>query len=159
MTTVYDVAPDKIVELVAEKLKKNNKIIYPPKWSTHVKTGVHKELSPQRTDDWWWVRCASVLRQIYINGPVGTSRLRTYYGGRDRRGVKKERFRKGSGKIIREALSQLETAGYVIKTQDGKGPRKISPEGQSFLDNTAHELKTGINAGITMKREKKWEYY
>jgi len=54
------------------------------------------------------------------------------------RGAKKERFREASGKIIREVLSQLERAGYVAKTKRG---RKISPEGQKFLDNTAHELK------------------
>lgn len=136
MTTVYEVPPDKLVKLTAEKLKEN-KVISLPKWGTHVKKGSNKELPPQ-DGDWWWVRCASILRQIYINGPVGTSRLRTYYGGRVRRGAKKERFRKGSGKIIREVLSQLERAGYVNKTKIG---RKISPNGQSFLDNAAHEVK------------------
>ena len=136
MTTVYDVPPDKLVKTVGEKLKKN-KAVAMPKWGLDVKMGVSKELPPQ-DKDWWWVRCASVLRQIYIHGPVGVSRLRTYYGGRKRRGVKKGRFKGASGKIIREALSQLELAGYVTKTKRG---RKISPKGQSFLDNTANELK------------------
>jgi small subunit ribosomal protein S19e len=137
MTTVYDVPPDKLARTVGDKLKEN-KTISLPKWALDVKMGVSKELPPE-DKDWWWVRCASILRQIYINGPVGVSRLRTYYGGRERRGAKKERFKGASGKIIREALSQLEHAGYVTKTKRG---RKISPKGQSFLDNTAHELKT-----------------
>jgi small subunit ribosomal protein S19e len=136
MTTVYDVPPDKLVKIVGEKLKKN-KAISLPKWGMNVKTGAHKESTPQDAD-WWWVRCASVLRQIYLHGPVGVSRLRTYYGGRVNRGVKKERFRLASGKILREMLSQLERAGFVTTTKRG---RKISPEGQKFLDNTAHELK------------------
>lgn len=136
MTTVYDVPPDKLVKKVGGKLKKNNAISL-PKWGLNVKRGANKELPPQN-EDWWWVRCASVLRQIYLHGPVGVARLRTYYGGRVRRGVKRERFREASGKIIREVLSQLERAGYVTKTKRG---RKISPEGQKFLDKTAHELK------------------
>jgi len=154
MTTVYDVPPDKLVRLVAEKLKKN-KAINLPKWGMTVKGSANKELPPQDRD-WWWVRCASVLRQVYIHGPVGVSRLRTYYGGRVRRGVKREHVREASGKIIREVLSQLEDEkageglvtktkkrekkeGLVIKTKRG---RTISPTGKSFLDNTAHELKT-----------------
>ncbi|MHC1610898.1 MAG: 30S ribosomal protein S19e [Candidatus Methanospirareceae archaeon] len=136
MTTVYDVPPDKLVKMVGGKLKEN-KVISPPRWSVHVKRGANKELPPE-DEDWWWVRCASVLRQIYLHGPVGVARLCTRYGGRVSRGVKKERFREASGKIIREVLSQLERAGYVKKTRRG---RKISPEGQKLLDNTAHELK------------------
>jgi len=136
MTTVYDVPPDKLVKMAGGKLKKN-KAISMPKWGLDVKKGPNKELPPH-DEDWWWVRCASVLRQIYLHGPVGVARLRTYYGGRVNRGVKKGRFREASGKIIREVLSQLERAGYVTKTKRG---RKISPEGQKFLDNTAHELK------------------
>nr|QNO54222.1 30S ribosomal protein S19e [Methanosarcinales archaeon ANME-1 ERB7] len=136
MTTVYDVPPDKLTKSVGAKLKKN-KAISTPKWSMDVKKGVSKELPPD-DKDWWWVRCASVLRQLYINGPVGVSRLCTYYGSRARRGAKKGRFRAASGKIIREALSQLEQAEYVTKTKKG---RKISPKGQSFLNDAAHELK------------------
>lgn len=140
MTTVYDVPPDKLAKRVAEKLKKN-KAIHLPKWAMEVKKGANKELPPQESD-WWWIRCASVLRQIYIHGPVGVSRLRTYYGSRVRRGAKPERFREASGKIIREVLHQLEDEkageGFVTKTKRG---RIISPKGQSFLDDTAHEIK------------------
>jgi len=136
MTTVYDVPADELVRAVAEKLKKMRAIAM-PRWCVHVKTGVAKELPPMQKD-WWYIRCASILRQIYINGPVGVSRLRTRYGGRQRRGVKREHFRKGSGKIIRVALTQLEDAGLVVKTKEA---RKISPKGQSLLDNTAHEVR------------------
>jgi small subunit ribosomal protein S19e len=136
MTTVYDVPPDKLTKSVGAKLKKN-KAISMPEWSKDVKKGMSKELPPV-DKDWWWVRCASVLRQIYLHGPVGVSRLRTYYGSSARRGVKKAHFRAASGKIIREVLSQLEQAEYVTKTKKG---RKISPKGQSFLDEAAHELK------------------
>jgi len=140
MTTAYDVTPDKLVQNVAKKLKKNKTIIF-PKWAMDVKTGVSRELPPQDSD-WWYVRCASVLRQIYMNGPVGVSRLRTHYGGRNNRSVKKGRFRKASGKVIRTALLQLEQAGYVLNPEKGKKGRLISPTGQKLLDNAAYEIKT-----------------
>lgn len=139
MTTVYDVPADKLIEKVAEKLEKMEEI-KPPEWAAYVKTGAHKELPPTQKN-WWYIRCASILRRIYIDGPVGVSRLRTYYGGRKRRGVKPPRFRKGSGAIIRKALQQLEKAGFVEKAKEG---RRITPKGMSFLDNTAHEIAVAM---------------
>ncbi len=139
MTTVYDVPADELVKRVADRLKKSRHI-HIPKWAMAVKTGAHKELPPQN-DGWWYVRAASMLRQIYIHGPVGVARLRTYYGGRVRRGVRKERFREASGKILRTILSQLEEAGYVLKLEKGRKGRMISPKGQSLLDGIAHEIK------------------
>ncbi len=136
MTTVYDVPAEMLINKVAQKLKddqKNN----PPEWTRFAKTGAHKELSPDNAD-WWFVRCASILRRIYMDGPVGVSRLRSFYGGRHRNGVTMVHFSKGSGSIAREALQQLEKAGFV-KTQ--KTGRTISPQGQSFLDNAANEVK------------------
>ncbi|RLG22549.1 30S ribosomal protein S19e [Methanosarcinales archaeon] len=136
MVTVYDVPADRLIKRTAEKLKEEG-IVEKPEWIDFVKAGVHKELPP--TDpDWWYIRCASLLRRIYIDGPVGVSRLRTYYGGRYRRkGTVPPRFAKGSGSIIREALQQLEKAGLVKKVEGG---RAITPKGQSYLDNIAYEI-------------------
>ncbi len=139
MTTVYDVPADMFINNVAQKLKNDQKTT-PPEWASYAKTGAHKELSPDNAD-WWFVRCASILRRIYIDGPVGVSRLRSFYGGRHRNGVTPVHFSKGSGSIAREALQQLEKAGFV-KTQ--KTGRIISPQGQAFLDNAANEVKSEL---------------
>lgn len=136
MTTIYDVPASALINKAAQQLK-NEEYVTPPDWSAYVKTGVHKEMPPT-SEDWWYVRCASILRRIYIDGPVGVSRLRSFYGGRGNRGSKPERFSKGSGSIIREAVQQLEKLGYV---RSMKGGRMISPQGQSFLDNIANEVK------------------
>ena len=55
--------------------------------------------------------------------------------------MKPVHFSKGSGSVAREALQQLEKSGF-IKTQ--KTGRIISPQGLSFMDNTANELKTEL---------------
>jgi len=143
MATVYDVPPNILIERVAEKLKEM-KEFEPPSWAKYVKTGVHKERAPER-EDWWFVRVAAVFRKVYINGPVGIERLRTAYGGRKNRGVKPEKFRKGSGAIIRKALQQLESAGFVEKTKDG---RIVTPKGRSFLDKIATEIKRELEKEI-----------
>merc|ERR1712136_677231 len=41
-----------------------------PVWVDLIKTGVHKELSPYNPD-WYYIRCASTLRHLYIRGGVG----------------------------------------------------------------------------------------
>ena len=135
MTTVFDVPADLLIKKVAEEFKNNDKI-NSPAWSNFVKTGVHKERKPENAD-WWYVRCASIIRRVYMDGPVGVMSLRTFYGGKKDRGVTPEVFRKGSGAIIRNALHQLEDAGFVEKVEGG---RVVSPQGRSFLDKTAGEI-------------------
>ena len=139
MTTVFDVPADLLIKKVAEEFKENDKI-NSPAWSNFVKTGVHKERKPENAD-WWYVRCASIIRRVYMDGPVGVMSLRTFYGGKKDRGVTPEVFRKGSGAIIRNALHQLEDAGLVEKVEGG---RVVSPKGRSFLDKTAGEIINDI---------------
>ncbi|KZX16223.1 30S ribosomal protein S19e [Methanobrevibacter filiformis] len=136
MTTVYDIPADLLINHVAKEFNDNNDNISAPEWVNFVKTGVHKERKPDDID-WWYVRCAALLRRIYVNGPVGISSLRTFYGGKKDRGFRPEKFRKSSGAIIRGALHQLETAGYVEKIEGG---RVVTPVGRSFLDKTSGEL-------------------
>ena len=139
MTTIYDVPADSLINEVAKDLKENKKIT-PPEWAPFVKTGVHKERRPENPD-WWYVRCASILRRIYIDGPVGINSLKSYYGGKKDRGSRVEKFRPGSGALIRGAVQQLETAGYLEKIGEG---RQVTPKGRSFLDKKSHQLKNDI---------------
>ncbi|MDO9034484.1 MAG: 30S ribosomal protein S19e [Methanoregula sp.] len=136
MTTVYDVPADHIIRRVAEELKKRKEIV-PPAWAAFAKTGVHKEMPPE-DPDWWFTRAAAVLRRVYVDGPLGVERMRSFYGGKKNRGSKPNAFRKGSGSILRNALQQLEAAGLIIHDKTG---RKVSPAGMSFLDNLSQEVK------------------
>jgi small subunit ribosomal protein S19e len=136
MTTVYDVPADHIIRRVAEELKKRKEIV-PPEWAAFAKTGVHKEMPPE-DPDWWFIRAAAVLRRVYVDGPLGVERMRSFYGGKKNRGSRPNAFRKGSGSILRKALQQLEAAGLIIHDKTG---RKVSPAGMSFLDNLSQEVK------------------
>ncbi|MFH1064380.1 MAG: 30S ribosomal protein S19e [Candidatus Woesearchaeota archaeon] len=154
MPTMYDVPVNDLIEEVAKDLQKINQI-KPPEWSIYVKTGVHKERPPAR-EDWWYMRCAAVLRSVSKLGPVGVSKLRTKYGVRKNRGHKPEHFYKGSGNILRKVLQQLEAAELVKKGESGthKG-RILAPKGASLLDKAAARLYKPIGKAVTQKEHAK----
>lgn len=134
---MYDVSQRELIDEVANQLKD---IIQKPEWADYVKTGAHKERPPVR-DDWWFVRVAAILRTVHIKGPIGVSKLRTKYGGRKNRGVKPEKFVKGSGSVIRHALQQLEQAGLVKQAEKGVHKGRITtPKGDSLLFSAAKRV-------------------
>ncbi len=144
MPTVYDIPANVLIKRLAQDLK-TRKEISPPEWALYVKTGAHKERAPD-DPDWWYIRCASILRKIYLYGPIGTQKLRIQYGGRKRRGVKPNKFHKGSGSVVRTALQQLERAGFIRK-QGSKG-RVLTDVGRSYMDKVSAKLKVELAKAI-----------
>ena len=140
MAKVFDVPADDLILRLSDQLKKDKKI-NPPEWASYVKTGPHVEKIPQNRD-WWYTRCASLVRKVYLHGPVGISDLKSYYGGRKRIGYNLDHHKDAGGAIIRNALQQLEASGYVEKK--GKG-RSISSEGMKRVDRLATEIFKDIS--------------
>lgn len=138
MVTVYDVSPEKLIEKTAAKLKEFGEL-ESPEWAYYAKTGANREKGPIQ-EDWWYSRAASILRRVYLKGPIGTSRLSAHYGGYADRGSKPNKSVKGSGSVTRKCLMQLESAGLVVR--DGNKGRVVTPKGQSLLDNIAKEVHT-----------------
>jgi small subunit ribosomal protein S19e len=129
MVSVLEAPTEELIKNLAESLKSDG-VIKPPAWLTYVKSGPHAERKPQ-SKDFWYVRCASILRKIYIEKNVGVGRLRTWYGRGKSYGSAPEHHVDAGGSIIRKALQQLETAGYVKKDKIG---RILTPKGRSFID-------------------------
>jgi small subunit ribosomal protein S19e len=139
-----DMVPSKLlIEAITEELKTNEKIFQPPKWADYVKLGLNRENAPESQKDWWHTRVASILRKVYLYGPLGVSHMKKMYGGRKNRGNKPEKSSSGSGAIIRHAFQQLEKAGYVTFVT-GEG-RSVTPEGRSFVDSIAYKVKQQIS--------------
>merc|ERR1712066_187957 len=136
--TVKDVEADKFITAFAQHLKRQGRFEI-PKWADVVKTGKNKELPPN-DPDWLYVRTASMVRKIYIRAGMGVGAFRKIYGGQLRRGTRKNVFAKGSGKIARYILQQLEEMGLV--EQDDNGGRRITKEGQRELDTVAVQAAT-----------------
>jgi small subunit ribosomal protein S19e len=134
--SIYTVEPAKLIQSIAEKLKEYPEI-FPPEGSRFWKTAFFKELAPVE-EDFWYIRCASLLRKINKFKEIGVNRLRKKYGGRNRKGSGLNHSAKASGKIIRVALQQLEKANLIEITE--KNGRKIAKEGHSLLERTAYSI-------------------
>ena len=137
MVSARDANPDKLIMALASELESKLKM---PEWAEYVKTGTSRERSPDQKN-WWFIRSASILRKVYFEGPIGTAKLRTYYGSLKNRGHKPSKFKKASGKILRVILQDLEKSGFVKQNEKGKKGRVIAPAGQKFVDGVAKKVK------------------
>ncbi|MEM0116978.1 MAG: 30S ribosomal protein S19e [Conexivisphaerales archaeon] len=135
MPTAYDVPPNRLIEALANHLKKVPEI-QPPPWATYVKTGSHVQRPPQNKD-WWYARAASLMRKLYFHGPLGLSDLRVLYGGRKESGFGLAHQRRSGSSSIRRILMQLQSAGFVKKTNKG---RILTPEGIRLCDKISTEI-------------------
>lgn len=145
LPTPYDIPSSALIEKLARYLKENVDQITPPEWAPTAKTSSHTILPPQ-DPNWWYTRAASLLRKIYIHGPIGTQHLRYDYGGRKDRGVRPEHVRIGAGGNIRKIMQQLETAGFVEK--DKNRGRILSREGRRLLDTLSTEIKKELEKTV-----------
>jgi len=145
---IQDVPAEYLIEETAGKLISE---IQKPEWTDYVKTGMHVERAPQR-QDWFYVRMASILYRAFKWGTIGTEALRSYYGGRRNRGVKKEHHYKASGKVIRTCVQALEKAGYLERAQPSG--RKITTKGFRLLNDTAKIAEKNWKEGKYVHKEK-----
>jgi small subunit ribosomal protein S19e len=138
LITPHDVPASKLIEKLAKYLKENVDAVTPPPWASFAKTGAHVQKQPQNPD-WWYLRCASLLRKIYAHSPMGIEKLRAAYGGRKGFSVKRAHAAKAGGSVIRKGLQQLEAAG-LIETSKPEG-RRVTREGRKLLQELTEELQ------------------
>jgi small subunit ribosomal protein S19e len=138
LTTPHDVPASKLIEKLAKYIKENVEEVQPPAWAAVSKTGSHVEKQPQ-DPDWWYTRSASVLRKVYVHGPIGLEKLRSEYGGRKGFTVRPNHASKAGGSNIRKILQQLEFAGLTQITRP-KG-RSMSPKGRKLLQEISQDLQ------------------
>lgn len=136
MPTAYDLPAGKLIPRIAEELKKIE-TIKPPEWAAFVKTGRHREKSPIE-EGWWFVRSAAVLRRIYMDGPIGTTRIAASFGGKADKGSKPSKAVRGSRSIARMTAQQLEKSQLVKKEKDGG--RTVTGKGRKLVDNLSTQL-------------------
>lgn len=137
MANVLEADAQKLIEVTAGRLKESG--IPRPKYIDYVKAGAGKERVPE-SEDFFFFRCASVLRQVYLNGPIGISKLRTKYGSKRAHWVRRHHHYRAGGSVIKDAFDALEKKGYIKTTKTG---RIITPGGKSFLDKLSNEIVKG----------------
>ena len=135
MVSAHDVPSGKLIAALAE-LMKGTAGMQQPEWSKLVKTGSHAERPPANAD-WWFTRAASLLRKLYLHGPIGLGDLERTYGGTKALHYYPKHHRDAGGSSIRKIMQQLEQAELVSKTPKG---RVLTSKGRAMLDKTSREL-------------------
>ena len=136
--TIYNLNPQEYNLKLAQALKKIPEFKM-PEWAQFVKSSPAKE-RPIDDPDFWHKRSASILKQIYKKKLLGVNRLRTKYGSKKDRGMKPDKFKKASGKIIRTILQQCDGAGFTEIAKDLKGVkskkpgRQLTQKGKEFME-------------------------
>merc|ERR1719483_1091570 len=108
-----------------------------------------KELAPY-DEDWFFVRCASLARHLYIRSPVGVSTVRKIYGIRSNNGSSPSHWARGSGGVARKALQVILNVfcrkiqiiyqaleGLKLAEKDPNGGRRLTSQGRRDLDRIA----------------------
>ncbi|XP_017084225.1 40S ribosomal protein S19b [Drosophila eugracilis] len=143
--TVKDVDQRVLTKSLAMFLKKSGKVVVPEQ-ADYIKTAKFKEDGP--TDaDWFYIRCASIMRHLYLRSPSGVSAFTKIYGGRKRNGVHPSKYCRSSVGCIRKALQALESARFVEKHP--AGGRKLTAVGQRDLDRIANRIVAKQREAIT----------
>ncbi len=144
MPTVYEVPSDLFLERLASELKETVDQVKPPPWVGRAKTSAHAE-APPISEDWWYIRAASMMRKLYVHGPSGVSRLAAAYGGRLSRGPASERAWAGGRSSIRKILQQLESAGLVDR--QAKEGRALTGKARALMDQLASSIARAASKG------------
>ncbi len=148
---IYNKDPQEFVKKLADALMKMPEF-KAPEWSMYVKSGVSKQ-RPPADDNFWYIRAAAILRQLYIKGVVGVNRLKTRFGSKKDRGVRPDKFKKASGKIIRVILQQAEKAGFVEKLSRIQYGRRLTQKGRDFLDKIEVPTRKSVEVSFDAARE------
>jgi len=135
MVNVHDVPSGRLISELAEQVK-TLPGMEPPEWARFVKTGSHAERPPKQPD-WWFTRAASLLRKLYLHGPVGLGDIERSYGGSKAVAYFPKHHRDAGGSSVRKILRQLEQAELVTKTPKG---RVLTPKGTAMLDKLSGEI-------------------
>jgi small subunit ribosomal protein S19e len=140
MVSVHDVPSGKLITALAVQMKEVPGVEQ-PEWSRFVKTGSHAERPPTNSE-WWFTRAASLMRKLYLHGPVGLGDLERAYGGSKALKYYPKHHRDAGGSSIRKILKQLEQAELVAKTPKG---RILSSKGRAMLDKASKDVFASIS--------------
>lgn len=110
-----------------------------PEWTDLVKQARYNELSPY-DPDWYYIRAASICRNLYLRSPTGVGSFTKIYGGRKRNGTAPSHYCRANRSIQRKVLQGLESLKIVEK--DPSGGRRLSSQGRRDLDRIAAQIKT-----------------
>ena len=149
--TVKDVPANKWVRAMASHLKQSGKL-FVPNCTEYIKQSSANDRGPQNPD-WYYYRCAAVLRRIYQRPGVGYGGLSKPFGMKKNNGSRPEHFVRASKGPLHWVCKSLEGMKLI---QKGKvSGRVITREGRRKADAIAFNVKLGKKGVMAAKKTTK----
>ena len=141
--TVLDVPSSQFINELATFFKEKN-IIKMPKYAPLVKCSRANDCEPINPD-YIYYKAAAICRKLYVTKSknVGVGSLRSMFSKKQRRGCQPPKTFRAGGKIIRELVIQLKTAGYIQNyggEEETNSGLFLTKTGRSELDKIASGL-------------------
>eukprot|EP00455_Lapot_gusevi_P016160 TRINITY_DN1826_c0_g2_i1.p1 TRINITY_DN1826_c0_g2~~TRINITY_DN1826_c0_g2_i1.p1 ORF type:complete len:167 (-),score=53.52 TRINITY_DN1826_c0_g2_i1:50-550(-) len=135
--TLRDVSAWRWVKTCAAHLKQEGKL-FVPRCAEIIKTSHGRERAPQNVD-WYYIRCAAVLRAIYVRPGQGYGGLSKRFGIKKNRGSQPEITTRAARGPLHWACRSLE--GLKLITKGKEGGRVITKEGRKKVDTIAFNVR------------------
>ena len=149
--TMRDVSSWKWVRAMAAHFKQEGKL-FVPSCTELIKTSHGRDRAPQNPD-WYYIRCAAVLRRIYMRPGTGTGGLSKPFGNKKNRGSQPEITTRAARGLLHWCCKSLEGLKLI---QKGKtSGRCVSKLGRQKADTIASNLFYRRKAAATGTRDAK----
>ena len=140
--TLRDVAANKWVRAMALHLKQSGKL-FVPNCAELMKQSTGNERAPQNVD-WYFFRCAAVLRRVYVRPGTGYGGLAKAFAILKNNGSRPEKTVKASRGLLHWACRSLE--GLKLLGKGKESGRVLTREGKRKCDAIAFNVKSGRKA-------------
>ncbi|AAZ10777.1 ribosomal protein S19, putative [Trypanosoma equiperdum] len=134
--TLRDVHPWRWVKICSQHFKQEGKMMV-PNCAEIVKTSHGRERAPQNPD-WYYIRCAAVLRAVYLRPGVGYGGLSKRFSSKKNRGSRPEITTRASKGLLHwccKSLTKLE----LLEKCKGAGHR-VTKLGRKVADTIAFKI-------------------
>uniref|UniRef100_A0A146LKB3 40S ribosomal protein S19 n=1 Tax=Lygus hesperus TaxID=30085 RepID=A0A146LKB3_LYGHE len=135
--TLKDVNAWRWIKVAARHFKQEGKL-FVPNCTEIVKTAHGRERAPQNTD-WYYIRCAAVLRAIYLRPGVGYGGLSKRFASKKNYGSRPEHTVRAAQGLLHWSCKSLTKLGLV---ESGiKSGQRITKKGRKFADSLAFQVQ------------------
>ena len=146
--TVRDVNSWRWIKAAAKHFKSEGKL-FVPNCTELVKTSHGRDRAPQNVD-WYYIRCAAVLRAIYLRPGQGTGGLSKRFGIKKNRGSRPEITTRASRGLLHWCCRSLE--GLKLLAKGKESGRVVTKEGRKKVDTIAFNVLVRRGGKATAKK-------
>ncbi|EAN88197.1 putative ribosomal protein S19 [Trypanosoma cruzi] len=134
--TMKDVHPWRWVKLCSQHFKQEGKLMV-PNCTEIVKSSHGRERAPQNPD-WYYIRCAAILRAVYMRPGVGYGGLSKRFSSKKNRGSRPEITVRASKGLLHWGCKSLTKLGLIEKCESSG--HRITKNGRKLADAIAFKV-------------------